>query len=276
LKDDPYWDPDEVTEESLLNIGLDVSETKYLSLTLSENIYRKYILSRYMMSTIDYLQDKLVTTIEGGETILYNTKLEAGELFGTSATEISIYSYFEAIKVIYKAILKLYEHDGNIDSSFTDETNESGVKYYGINTNNSEDGWPSELADIFLQYIDNYANIKNEFLTAYKTTNLDNPEPLSFDRFNIYKETSDWINYDNRTEGNLGIFYKKYDYTQKTEVAKQLETKIFSTHKTTYGKDNVDNNYQNSGPYILETFDNLNLLRIDTNEDLWLHILGQY
>jgi hypothetical protein len=269
LRDDIYWDADEVTEEALLDIGLDVSETKYLSLTLSENIYKKYTLSRYVMSTIDYLQSNL---LKGTDPVLCDTKLDAGELFGTVATEISIGSYFEAIKVIYKAILKLYGIDSNIAS--IGEIN-TGL-FYGINESSN---WASSIDSLLNSYISDYSNIDDEFNISWRATDINGAAavPASFNKYNVYKEASDWINYDNRIEGNLNIFYKKYNYAQKTEVAKQLENSLFSTHKTSYGKQDVANEYQNSGSYILETFDNLNLLRIDnTNNDLWLHILGQY
>ena len=273
LLDDPFWNPDEVPASELLDIGIDVSETKYLSLTLSENIYKKYTLSRYMMSTIDYLQDNLVK--DSGA--LYNTKLEAGELFGTVASEISIGSYFEAIKVMYKALLRLYDEDMDLD----DKHIEPGIggKFYGINNNILWNGVGS-IEDVLDDVIDNYASYADEFKLAYRATDSAGAGSTIFNRFNIYKfkDPVDWINYDYRnTDGNLDQYYREYDYTQKTEVIKQIENTLLSTHKTNYGKIDVANEYQNSGIYVSETIDNLNLLRIDnTNNDLWMHILGQY
>jgi hypothetical protein len=168
LSDDIYWDPNEVPEKVLLDIGLDVSETKYLSLTLSENIYKKYILSRYMMSTIDYIQEKLVDNT--GSTVLYDTKLETQDLFGV-INPVSIASHFEAIKVMYKALLRLYSEDSDLIDG---EGNWNvGVELPTTEPENPEigDQWFDTLTSTLYTYEGNW-NVGVEL----PTTEPENPE----------------------------------------------------------------------------------------------------
>jgi hypothetical protein len=123
-KIDPYWTKENVPEQTLKDLGLDVVETKYLSLVVSENIYKKYIISRYILSTIEYLETII---LEGTTSVADNIIIESG-LFQNE----SLYNYYQVIKVLFKSVLKLYsfrvdEELSEIDTSFK--------KYYGINQN---------------------------------------------------------------------------------------------------------------------------------------------
>jgi len=268
LADDPYWDTDAIPESTLLGLGLDVSETKYLSLTLSENIYKKYILSRYMMSTLEYLETNLVN--DDDDPVLYNTYLDTGELFNVS-TEVSIHSLFEAVKVKYKALLRLYALDETL-VNYVDPG--SANTYYGINTSID---WTFLTTGLLADYTYGFTGTTlTNFTKAHVADAITGGTETTFDRFNIYKESTDRINFDNRLD-TLNLYYREYDYTQKTETARQLEDVIFSTHKTSYGKTDVNNKYQNSGPYMINLFEDLNLLRIDnTDDNLWMYITSKY
>jgi hypothetical protein len=264
IKDDPFWNTEDVPQSTLLELGLDVAETKYLGLILSENIYRKYILSRYTFSALDYLEKYLIR--KEGLNTLYNTRLEAGEVFNISSSFISIYNYFEAIKVVYKALLTLYGVQGNIP-----DISNVGDKFYGINKNVN---W-TKIEEIIESITTNFNSNKDEFLKASrKVGNI----PTKFDKFNIYKEGNNWINFDpSLGSSNRNIFYKENDYSNLTEIARQLKDSVFSTHKTNYGKSDVVNEYQNSGEYVVDLIENLNLLKIDNdNHDLWMYILSKF
>ena len=127
IANDPYWTEENVPTQTLKDIGLDVVETKYLSLIMTENIYRKFILSRYLFSTIDVIGDKLKPTYSTGvDDILSKVMISSGEdVLG----DVSIGYYFETIKLVLKSLVKLYEKEagfniGNLTSS----------SFYGLNT----------------------------------------------------------------------------------------------------------------------------------------------
>lgn len=267
ISQDEYWNAIDVSETDLLDIGIDVAETKYLGLMLSENVYKKFFLSRYMFSTINYLYDNL--RIETSP-ILYDTNIDTGDLYDT----ISIYEFMEIIKVLYATVIKLYQQyfEGS------EETSEG--PFYGIKTPINWDFLikEDETSPGFLpNTISNYSTIKDRFLKASRRISGEETEPIN--KFNIFEETVEsWINFDeiSPTGTNLEYEYKKYNYNSYTEVAKQLKDVLFSTHKTTEGKTDVNNVYSNSGDYVLELFENLNLLRIDDETDLWMYILSTY
>jgi hypothetical protein len=275
LENDQYWNPEEVPSSKLIEYNIDAVQTKYMGLILSENIYRKYILSRYAFSTVKYLEEKLLKT-KIDQTILYNTKVDVEEdILSINKSELSIYSIFESLKLAYNALLRLYE----LNSSIPKSSHISG-KYYGINQNINWDFLINSSTGLLKDIVTNYVSPNiNEFILANKKDESENPAELTtFSRFNIYKETDDWINYDPIiSNNNLKLFYRKYDYNNLTEVAKQLRDISFSTHKTISGKQEIANTFSNSGNYVLETFENLNLIRIDnSNHDLWMHILSSY
>jgi hypothetical protein len=100
---DPYWDESEVTQSQLLTMNVNAVETKYLSLALRDNTYKKFAIARYLISAIEHLESKLDIN---GVPILNNTLLDSGDgLFG----EISIGDYFKTIKTLFKSIIRLYE-----------------------------------------------------------------------------------------------------------------------------------------------------------------------
>jgi hypothetical protein len=246
-KIDPYWTKENVPEETLKEIGLDVVETKYLSLIISENIYKKYITSRYILSTIEYLETILVSE---GISIADNIEIEAG-LFQNE----TLYNYYQVVKVLFKTVLKLYsarveEIAPTINSTFN--------KYYGINQNidwSFLDGTVPGSEGFFVKYISDFASIKSEFMTDLVSNDITGNPSQSYDKFNIHKKINNWRSFDSQ------LFYKEDSVINNikplTTVATILKDSLFSTHKL-----NQNIVQQNSGEYVLELFENLNWLRI--------------
>jgi hypothetical protein len=107
LINDPYWSESDVPESLLLQNGLDAVETKYLSLTLRENIYKTYIISRYFSSVVDYLEEKFIIPQYGlFNNMLNNINIDTGdENFGV----VKIRDFFNVIKILFKSLIRLYE-----------------------------------------------------------------------------------------------------------------------------------------------------------------------
>jgi hypothetical protein len=107
VKLDPYWNEEDVPESTLLDIGIDAIETKYLSLKLNENVYKKHALVRYFSSAIDYLEEKFIIPQYGSyQNMLNNISIDTGEeSFGV----IRITDFFNVAKILFKVLIALYE-----------------------------------------------------------------------------------------------------------------------------------------------------------------------
>jgi len=241
-KIDPYWTKENVPQETLKEIGLDVVETKYLSLVVSENIYRKYLTARYILSTIEYLDTILI----GEDSIVNSIILDSG-LFQSE----SIYNYYQVVKILFKTVLKLYAVKLEETPLPLAEGLEDFKKYYGINANAD---W-SKIEDYLAANITNFNSIKNEFLEADVSENADGSDSEKYDTFSLYEKIDTWTNFGNT------LYYKQDKVIGKLKVlnnvAKILNSSLFSTHKL-----NNEIAQQNSGPYVLELFENLNWIRV--------------
>jgi hypothetical protein len=269
IKDDPYWTEENVPIQTLKDIGLDAVETKYLSLIMTENIYRKFILSRYLFSSIDFISEKLrpIYTLE--EDILSRTIISSGDdVLG----DVSISYYFEAIKLVLKSLVRLYEKESNFNIlSYTGDP--LTTRFHSLN--NSPD-WTSILNKI--QEITQTTNLDiTEF--SKRDRKIGTGESTSIDWLNINKPnsgitSSDWINYgvgDPSTE-LLNYQYKKYQESL-SKVADTLRYVSFATHKTQQKRNEIQ---QNSGEYILEILEGLNFIRVPEGTDTWMYFLSKY
>jgi hypothetical protein len=263
-KIDPYWTKENVPSELLREIGLDAVETKYLSLIISENIYKQYVISRYVLSTIEYLDTFLFS--EDSNSIVDKIEIESG-LFSRQ----SLYNYYNIIKVLFKTVLRLFSEriEGSVPT-----TNSSFVKYYGLNPSTNWSFLETYLSD----RINNFDLIKNEFLKDIVSVNSNGSSPEEYNKFNIYKkkDPAEFINFGN------ALFYKKdsIDGSSKVlnNVSSILANSLFSTHKL-----NSSISQQNSGQYVLELLENLNWIRISgsssnstKNQNMFSYFLSKY
>jgi hypothetical protein len=274
-KIDPYWTKENVPEEDLIDIGIDSVETKYLSLTISENVYRRYAISRYILSAIEYLDSFIIqNNIPGqvGKSVVDRIEIDSGQsLFG----QTSIYNYYRVIKILFKTVLRLFEEKTQ-DRLNTPKTT-SFTKFYGINPNYN---WNS-LITFLSGKITNFNSIKDEFLSEDVRKNATIEK---FDKFNLYeKTTNNWL----ELEYDLDYREDKLDFTGELKkyntVATLLKDSLFSNIKL-----NPVIAQENSGEYILNTLENLNLIRISAskvesgtpiaskNDNLWNYFLSKY
>jgi hypothetical protein len=263
-KIDPYWTKENVPDDLLREIGLDAVETKYLSLIISENIYKQYVVSRYMLSTIEYLDTFLFSN--DSNSIVDNIEIESG-LFSRQ----SIYNYYNIVKVLFKTVLRLFSE--RVEGT-TPTVNSSFTKYYGIN---SAVDW-TFLETYLSGKISNFDSIKNEFLKDTVSVNSNGSSSQEYNKFNIYKkkDPAEFINFGNN------LFYKKDKVEQSSKVLNNvsaiLANSLFSTHKL-----NPTISQQNSGQYVLELLDNLNWIRISgsssnstKNQNMFSFFLSKY
>jgi hypothetical protein len=275
-KIDPYWTKENVPEQDLLDIGIDSVETKYLSLTISENVYRRYAISRYILSAIEYLDSFVIeNNIPGqtGKSVVDRIEVDSGqELFG----QASIHDYYRVIKILFKTVLRLFSEK---TEDYLDQVKTGGTftKFYGIN---SDYNWQS-LIDLLEDRIPNFAAIKGEFLeedVRYNTT------IQKFDKFNLYEKTAnDWSKLEYDLEYRQDKLDSNDELKKYNAVALSLKDSLFSNVKL-----NPAGSQENSGEYVLNTLENLNLIRISAskvlsgtpiaskNDNLWNYFLSKY
>jgi hypothetical protein len=274
IEDDLYWNKNTVPKQLIKDTDINVAETKYLSLTLTENVYKNYFLSRYMLSAIDYLYDKLVVSQFGAKSnILNNLLLDSGDsLFGN----VPVSEYFDVIRILFKAVLKLYDKE----IGFTTSEPVSG-KYYGINKNVSESDW-EDIEDALKEKLPSFSTGNfNEFFTTQKRVGT---TETTYKKFSILKSdttSQKWVRYDPEiTIENL----KPAVPESLGTVADYLRHSAFSNFKAFQ---NRFKSQQNSGEYFNNMLENLNFFRlvsgsnvsggspINNGRDLWLYILSR-
>lgn len=166
---DKYWDPTKVPEETVSQLNISTAETKYLSLKVTEDSYKIYIRSRYLLSLVDYF-DYVFNTYynepdhknETNKTAASNIVYSVGDGALDDIIEISLLDMFKVIKYLFKEFLKTY--DANITIS-------SGT-YYGINKVNAYNDFKEHVDYIAENYL--YSgiaanDIRNKFYTNNTT-----------------------------------------------------------------------------------------------------------
>ncbi len=275
LEEDVYWDTEVVPEALVKGIGINVAETKYLSLTLTENVYKNYFLSRYMISAIDYLYDKLVVSDFGTKSVIMNNLLlDSGDtLFGS----VTVSEYFDVIRILFKAVLKMY--DAEIDFETTEPT---GGKFYGVNKSMSESDWTAITNIISGNIPTAFSSFSSEFLETQKR--IGDATPITYKKFGILRSDSGqnrWVKYD----ADLNIENLKTEIPESLNtIPDYLKNSAFSNFKTFQ---NRFKEQQNSGEYVNQMIENLNFFRIlsgsnvtggspiNNGRDLWLYILSR-
>lgn len=102
--DDIYWDTGKVAEKDIINANLSVSETKYLSLKLSENMSENYIKTRYIFSIMDQitgdmdLPDETLCRFKLAQLLLYALYIGYGQ--GASSESNGSYWWINTANLI--------------------------------------------------------------------------------------------------------------------------------------------------------------------------------
>lgn len=124
---DKYWDPAKVPEETVSQLNISTAETKYLSLKVTEDSYKIYIRSRYLLSLVDYFDYifKNYYTDATNQEAPANISYDVGDGTLDNIMEISLLDMFKVIKYLFKEFLKTYTYDV-IEAK-------TGGAYYGIN-----------------------------------------------------------------------------------------------------------------------------------------------
>jgi hypothetical protein len=278
---DPYWDEVETSEAQLLTMNINAVETKYLSLALRDNTYKKFAVARYLISAIEHLESKLNIA---GATILNNTLLDSGsELFG----EISTGDYFKTIKTLFKSIIRLYE--SKIGNDIVAGVGTENNLFYGINdiTLSTSDAAWTELIS-YLKSILIKGPTDTDAYESFLTLEKLNPNGTtgSIDFFNVYDRVpgnAGWLNYTSQggEDNNLNISFREIVRDNETGLPKlnlvgdQLRNSLFTSHKTSFGR-NLIQSYRDSGEYVINTIKNLNYIRSVGPSEIWLNFLSSY
>ena len=167
---DKYWDPVKVPEETVSQLNISTAETKYLSLKVTEDSYKIYIRSRYLLSLVDYF-DYVFNNYynepdhknEINKTAASNIVYSVGDGTLDDIKEISLLDMFKMVKYLFKEFLKTYNANITISSG----------TYYGINKVNAYNDFKGHKDDYIAE---NYLysgiaadDIRNKFYTNNTT-----------------------------------------------------------------------------------------------------------
>ena len=168
---DKYWDPTKVPEGTVSQLNISTAETKYLSLKVTEDSYKIYIRSRYLLSLVNYFDyvfntyygEKGHKNEENNKTAASNIVYYVGDGTLDDIKEISLLDMFKVIKYLFKEFLKTY--NANIPISIG--------TYYGINKVNAYNDFKGHKDDYIAE---NYLysgiapdDIRNKFYTNNTT-----------------------------------------------------------------------------------------------------------
>lgn len=166
---DKYWDPVKVPEETVSQLNISTAETKYLSLKVTEDSYKIYIRSRYLLSLVDYF-DYVFNNYynepdhknEANKTAASNIVYSVGDGTLDDIMEISLLDMFKVIKYLFNEFLKTYNANITISSG----------TYYGINKVNAYTDFKEHKNYIAENYL--YSgiaadDIRNKFYTNNTT-----------------------------------------------------------------------------------------------------------
>lgn len=167
---DKYWDPIKVPEDTVSQLNISTAETKYLSLKVTEDSYKIYIRSRYLLSLVDYF-DYVFNNYynepdhknEANKTAASNIVYSVGDGTLDDIKEISLLDMFKMVKYLFKEFLKTYNANITISSG----------TYYGINKVNAYNDFKGHKDDYIAEnylYSGIAANdIRNKFYTNNTT-----------------------------------------------------------------------------------------------------------
>lgn len=262
IASDKYWDINKTPAKDILNIGVDVSETKYLSLTLKENFYKSYAMARYALSIIDFIYERYIIGKDNNKNLLDKIIIEDTSINPGNPTRITLKEMYKAIRTLYRTLLVLYDYETlrSLNSS-----NEKAF-YYGINekfimSNDSNDNIIKLLKDITLINDDDFFTKKYYDSNSEKTFNY-------IELYNDSSEVSDKI---------AGLSYlgeDTYYYLPKNRNIDNLKDKSKVLLYSTFAEKsaiNIDSNRNsvglNSGSKVIELLECLNPIILAKNQE---------
>ena len=195
-----------------------------------------------MLSTIQYLERFVLAESKVIEKIEIDT---GSELFG----EISLKNYFEIIKYEFLALLKVYRKINEVDDPIN--INAGNYYHYGVNP----DGLTKVETLLKSFGISDTLFEDNVFIGTSPTGN-------SFGKYSLFKKDSTIKEDYSKVSGDKKRQYE-VETAELTDDASLINDIIFSTHK------NLNSGGQdNSGEYVLNLLENLNTIKILSNEDV--------
>ena len=209
---DKYWDPVKVPEDTVSQLNISTAETKYLSLKVTEDSYKIYIRSRYLLSLVDYF-DYVFNNYynepdhknEANKTAALNIVYSVGDGTLDDIIEISLLDMFKVIKYLFKEFLKTY--DANITIS-------SGT-YYGINKVNAYTDFKEHKNYIAEKYLYNGIaadDIRNKFYTNNTTLFevVDGKYTIPEDTYTQFNDLR--TSYDDESQTLDDMISRSFDY----------------------------------------------------------------
>jgi hypothetical protein len=196
-----------------------------------------------MLSTIQYLEGFVLA----GSEVIEKIEIDTGsELFG----EISLKNYFEIIKYEFLALLKVYRKINEVDDLGNID---AGDYYYGVNP----DGL-TEVETLLKSFGISDTLFKDNVFIGSESS----PAKNSFGKYSLFKKDSTIKEDYSKVSGDKKRQYE-VETAELTDDASLINDIIFSTHK------NLNSGGQdNSGEYVLNLLENLNPIKILSNEDV--------
>jgi len=145
VQSDPYWDSEIITEDLIKDMNINLVTSKYSAFDLSTNIFDNLIRSRYCISLIEYLHEKLLYISTNGSSSILENILFGSTLISGFSGNLSLTQFYTIVKLLYKLtiITKYKVNSNNADFNLDDNAAIYGAeyansgKYYGINANGS-------------------------------------------------------------------------------------------------------------------------------------------
>lgn len=136
VNNDDYWDEETLTEDSLIEKGVDVIPTKYNLLDLIEDIRSKYITTQYLTSLIHIIQSTLKQYDAANENkpiFDFYFKIESDEALGGGTFTLN--DYLDILLELFN-IYNSYYYDkfkkAETDKALSESESSVNKKYYGF------------------------------------------------------------------------------------------------------------------------------------------------
>lgn len=210
---DKYWSPEKVPEDTVSALNISTAETKYLSLKVTEDAYKIYIRSRYLLSLVNYFEYVFNNyyTDETNKAAVKNISYDVGDSTLDDIMEISLLELFEVVKYLFKEFLKAYSADVASTGS-----------YYGINKANAFNDFKTHAdyvvtstSPLYNGIVDNKTNkfyTKNTKLFQVVDKKYTIPED-TYIQFNDLRST-----YDDESQTLDDMISRSFDYISPAYV----------------------------------------------------------
>ena len=142
VESDLYWDSSMVRKEDILDLNINTTTTKYSVFDFSKNISEAFIKSRYVLSLIDYLRDKLLAAPKINTKNASDSETQASEN-NTSNDNSNEKNILNNIYIGISGIPEFSQNSLSLPDLFTligfmyKSLIRATMEYYGINYKNS-------------------------------------------------------------------------------------------------------------------------------------------